>query len=474
MKNRINRKKYFEDHEIYPEPYNNFIKFLKANFKKREDFLSLTKIREKTGLNPETLKKYLAAAVDLRDIRTYKGYFLGCSPYEIIDSKFVFGETFSCPSCNTEVLSPFEGDELVCDCGVHYIKQDTGKWVYQPRIDYLGDASWKLESFSSPGEFYKVQPFADYCSCPDHTYHDTYCKHLKHVTHLVANIVFDKIISDSKFKATGGLIVITSALRSWFDHRKKLKPLTYRALENAIEKSGLNLSKTTLARIVSEFAKKQVLSRTYLPLPCTEGKTLISLNQEVLKHFLRLNKSTIDSYTQSFKVQMPEHKTPFLKLDNVMYSDIMLPNSEFALSVDVNYYFTKATPVRLELRDAQSHVMLRSCTVTLNGEDVTSIPLKLNSLKIQAWVPQVELYFQDDKKQWHLVDHYLAGRRIFAPTIKMSKTTKGLYEVESFSQPGKFYDVDAITKRCTCSAYIYRQSCKHLEMIENIDFSMKP
>jgi ATP-dependent Clp protease ATP-binding subunit ClpC len=32
---------------------------LKVLFKKREDFLSLTKIREKTGLNAETLKKQL-------------------------------------------------------------------------------------------------------------------------------------------------------------------------------------------------------------------------------------------------------------------------------------------------------------------------------------------------------------------------------------------------------------------------------
>jgi hypothetical protein len=237
-------------------------------------------------------------------------------------------------------------------------------------------------------------------------------------------------------------------------------------LENAVEKSGLNLSKTAITRIVSKFTEKKVLRRAHLALHCIEGKTLISLNPEILKHFLELGKSTIDCYTKSFKVQLPEHKPSFLKLDYVEYPDIMLPHSEFALSVDVNYCFPKPTPVRLELRDAQSHTILRSATITLNGEDVASIPLKLNFPEIQTWIPEVELYCQDDKKEWRLFDHYLAGRRIFAPTIKMSKTAAGLYEVESFTQQGKFYEVDSIGKRCTCPAYVYHQSCKHLEMIE--------
>lgn len=472
MKQAITRKKYLESHGIYPESYNKFIKSLKDLFKKREDFLSLTKIREKTGLNAETLKKYLAAAVMLGDIRTFQGYYLGCSPFELIIADFGFGDTFSCPNCNKEVLLPLEVDELVCDCGIHYIKQDTGKWVYQPRIEYLGNASWKLESLTHPGEeFYEVRPFERYCSCPHHAIRGAYCKHLEQVTYIVANIVVDKIISDGKSKGTGGLVVIAAALRKWFDHRGKLQLLTYRALENAVEKSGLNLSKTAITRIVSKFTEKQVLSRAHLPLHCIEGKTLISLNPEILKQFLELGKSTIDSYTKSFKVQLPEHKTPFLKLDSVEYPDVMLPNSEFALSVDVNYCFPKPTPVRLELRDAQSHITLCSMMVRLNGEDVRSIPLRLNSLEIQAWVPEVELYCQDDKKEWHLVDHYLAGTRIFAPIIKISKTIADLYEVESFTQPGKFYKVNSVEKTCTCPAFVYHQSCKHLNVIESIGFS---
>ena len=472
MRQAITRKEILKKHGIYPESYRSFTRSLKTSFKKREDLLSQTKIRDATGQHPETLRKYLDAAVELGDLRPYQGYFIGCSPYELIVTKFGNGNRLSCPTCNEEVLPPSEGDELVCECGIHYIKQDTGKWVYKPRIEYLGAASWKIESLTHPSEeFYEVRPFEDYCSCPHHTTRGAYCKHLKQVTDIVANIVFDKLISDSKFKATGGLIVITSALRSWLDHRKKSKQLTYRALGNAIEKSGLTISKTALIRIISGFVEKQALQRVYSSLPSVEGKTLISLNQGILKQILELDKSAIDGYTQSFKVQLPEHRASFLKLDNVEYPGIMLPNSWFALSVDVNYCFSKPTPVRLELRDAQSHITLRSLTMTLNGEDVRSINLKLNSLKIQAWVPQVELYFQDDKKEWHLVDHYLAGRRIFAPIIKMNKTVAGLYEVESFSQPSKFYEVDSIGKICTCPAYVYHHTCKHLEMIENIGFS---
>jgi hypothetical protein len=368
-------------------------------------------------------------------------------------------------------MLPLSYDELVCACGIHYVKQDT-KWVYKPRIEYLDNASWRIESFKHPGEeFYEVRPFDGYCSCLNHSVRGEYCKHLAQVTHLVANIVFDKIISDSEFKATGGLIVIAAAFDRFFDHRKKLKQLTYRMVGNAIEKSGLNSSKAALARIISELAKKQAVSRTHLPLSYIEGKTLIDLNPEILKRFRELDKSIIDSYTQSFIVKLPEHRAPFLKLDNVEYPDIILPNGEFALSVDVNYCFPKPTPVRLELRDAQNHTILRSFTIRLNGEDIRSIPLKLSSLETQTWVPQIELYCQDEKKEWHLVDHYLAGRRIFAPKIKMSKTVAGLYEVESFTQQGKFYEVDSIRKRCTCPAYSWNQSCKHIEMLENINFS---
>ena len=468
MRQSATRKAILKKQGIYPESYRTFIRSLEKNFEKRKDRFHQTKIHEITGQNAEIIKKYLPAAVELGDLRRYYTYYRGCPRLELID----LVDTLTCPSCNNEVLPPSEGNELVCDCGIHYIKQDTGKWVYKPRIESLGNASWKLESLTCPGEeFYEVRPFAGYCSCPHHAIRGAYCKHLKHVTELVAKIVLDRVSADSKYKGTGGLIVIAAALNRLLDPRNKLKLLTYRALENAIEKSGLNLSKAALTRIISEFAKKQVLSRTHLPLSCTEGKTLISLNQGVLKQFLELDKSTIDSYTESFRVQLPEHRASFLKLDNVEYPCIMLPNSWFALSVDVNYCFSKPTPVRIELRDAQSHLTLRSLTLTLNGEDVRSINLKLNSLEIQAWVPQVELFCQDDKKEWHLVDHYLAGRRIFAPMIKMSKTVAGLYEVESFSQPGKFYEVDSIGKRCTCPAYIYHQSCKHLEMIENIGFS---
>ncbi|MCW3998918.1 MAG: SWIM zinc finger family protein [Candidatus Bathyarchaeota archaeon] len=472
MKQTIPRKEaYLKEHGIYPESYRGFKRSLKKNFRKRKDLLSKTKIRESTGQRPEVVEKYLKAMVELGDIRTCEAFYLGCSLLELIIADFPHGMVTFCPTCNEEIILPPSEIELLCKCGIHYTKQ-ASRWVYKPRIEYLGNASWRLESLTHPGkEFYEVRPFDDYCSCPHHSIRGAHCKHLTQVTELVANIISEEIIGDSKFKATGGLIVIATALDRLLDRRKKLKQLTYRMLGNAMEKSGLNSSKAALARIISDLAKKQAVSRTHLPLSYIEGKTLIDLNPAILKRFRELDKSIIDSYTKSFIVQLLEHRTPFLKLDNVEYPDIILPNGEFDLSVDVNYCFPKPTPVRLELSDAQSHTILRSFTVRLNGEDVRSIPLKLSSLEMQAWVPQIELYCQDDKKEWHLVDHYLAGRPIVAPKIIMRKTVAGLYEVESFTQPGKFYEVDYIRKKCTCPAYSWNQPCKHLELVKDLHFS---
>lgn len=472
MKQTIPRKEaYLKEHGIYPESYRGFKRSLKKNFRKRKDLLSKTRIREATGQRPEVVEKYLKAAVELGDIRTCDAFYLGCPLLELITADFGHGQVTFCPTCNKEVILPLSDTELVCECGIHYVKQDT-KWVYKPRIEYLGNASWRLESLTHPDqEFYEVRPFDDYCSCPHHSVRGAHCKHLTQVTELVANIISDEVIGDSKFKATGGLIVIVTALDRFLDNRKKLKQLTYRMLGNAIEKHGLIFSKTALSRIVSDLAKKQAVSRTHLPLSYVEGKTLIDLNPEILKRFRELDKSIIDSYTQSFIIKLPEHREPFLKLDNVEYPDIILPNGEFALSVEVNYCFPKPTPVRLDLRDAQSHMTLRSFTIRLNGEDVRSIPLKLNSLETQAWVPQIELYCQDDKKEWHIADHYVVSRPIFSPKIIASKTVPSTYEVESFTEQGKFYEVDYVRKRCTCPAYSWNQPCKHLELVKDLYFS---
>ena len=325
-----------------------------------------------------------------------------------------------------------------------------------------------MESLSASGEFYTVRPFDGYCSCPHHRFRGAYCKHLKQVIALVANIYFEKAKCNNNFKGNEGLIVLTAVLRRWFDPRKKLKILTYRELGNEIEKLGFKLDKSQLSRVVSKFAETQVLKRTYLRLPGVEGKTLISVNQKVLNQFFDLDKQVIDSFTQSFKVELPENRTPFLKLDRVETPDIMLLNRDFTLTVNVNYYFPKPTDVRLDVQDAESHVTVSSLTVRLNGEDVKSIALTPEPLEKRAWIPQVQLYCLNGKEEWNLADYYLLGRRIYSPTIKINKNVEGLYEVESFSQPRKFYEVDSIRKRCTCPAYTYNHYCKHLQLIERL------
>jgi hypothetical protein len=468
MRNKISRNKYLKNHDIYPDSYSKFNQSLKKNFRKREDLLSQTRIQEATGQHPQTLKKYLDAAVELGDVRQCQAYFLGCSPYELILANFGFGDILFCPSCNKEVLLPSEGNELACNCGIHYIKRDTAKWIYQPQMKYLGDRSWKIESFSCPGEFYVVRPFEGFCSCSHNSYHNAYCKHLKQVTEVIANIVLDRAISDRNFKANGELIVFSAVLRRWFDSRKKVKILTYRALGNEIEKSGLRISKVILTKIVTEFEEKQVLKRTNI-----KSKTFISVNQGVLMQFFELDKAYIDGYTQSFKVELPKNKASFLKLDSVEYPGINLPSCDFTLLAEINYYFPKPTPVRLDLQDAQSHMTLFSLAVRLNGEDVTSVNIKPEIQENRSWIPKVELYCQDDKKEWHLADHYLSNRKIFSPIIRMDKSKYGIYEVESFSEAGKFYKVDITKKQCTCLNYLFNHNyCKHLQAVETAEHNV--
>ena len=113
-----------KEYGIYPEPFRDFEKSLKKSFRKRKDLFSRTRIREKTGKHPELIKKYLPAMLELHKVRKCEAYYLGCPPDELIKVNFGFGDIMFCPSCNTEILLPSDGDELICDCGIHYIKRD--------------------------------------------------------------------------------------------------------------------------------------------------------------------------------------------------------------------------------------------------------------------------------------------------------------------------------------------------------------
>jgi len=82
----------------------------------------------------------------------------------------------------------------------------------------------------------------------------------------------------------------------------------------------------------------------------------------------------------------------------------------------------------------------------------------------------VELYYLNEKKEWCRADYYLLGRKIHFPTVRQSASKAGLYEVESFSTEGKFYEVDLFGKKCSCPAYIYQHHhCKHLQIVEKIN-----
>jgi hypothetical protein len=466
-------KEYLNKQGIYPESFMAFEKDLRKNFQKKKELFSLTGIRQATGKHPDQIKKYLSAMVDLHKIRQCPAYFLGCSQTEIIMVDFGFGEIALCPTCNHEIVLPSKGGQVICDCGVHYFERAPSKWTYEPRVNYLGDGTWRLESFSVPGKFYMVNPFARNCSCCHHHYRGAYCKHLKQIASLIASTVFSGIKDDFNSKSNEALAVLTAVLRRWFDPQKYLRSITYRELRNEIEKiSGLKLTTHQIAYFVSKFEEKRVLKRIRLPLPSVEGKVLITVNQCVLQQFLDYDtQKTEDLYSHCLTVDFPIEKS-FLKLDIVDNADVMLPETEFTMNINVNYSLPKPTDIRLEVQDIESHVVAGSLTVRLNGEDVASFGLTAKPLGKKVWRPRVDLYRLNEKNDWCHADYYLSNC-IYSPTIKISESKRGVYEVESFSEPGKFYEVNLKQNWCSCPGHLYNSShCKHLKAVERINESL--
>jgi hypothetical protein len=295
---------------------------------------------------------------------------------------------------------------------------------------------------------------------------------MKKVAGLIASIVFKRTMSDFGSKSDEAFAVLTAVLRRWFDTRKYLRDITYRELRNEIEKiSGLKLTTHRIASVISKFEEKKLLKRKRLPLPSVEGKVLITVNQCVLQQLLDYDiKIAEDTYSHCITVEFPT-ETPFLKLDIVDNAEVMLPETEFAMNINVNYNLPKPTDIRLEVQDVESHVVAGSLTVHLNGEDVVSFSLTAKPLGRKVWQPRVDLYRLDEKNEWCHADYYL-GSCVYSPTIKISESKRGVYEVESFSEPGRFYEVNLKQNWCSCPDHLYNSShCKHLKAVERINDS---
>jgi hypothetical protein len=466
-------KEYLNNHGIYPESFMAFEKELRKNFQKKKELFSLTGIRQATRKHPDQIKKYLSAMVDLHKIRQCPAYFLGCSQTELIMVDFGFGSMAVCPTCNHEILLPSKDGLVICDCGVHYVERAPSKWTYEPRVNYLSDGTWRLESFSVPGKFYLVNPFARSCSCYHHHYRGAYCKHMKRAASLVASTIFSGTKSDFSSKSNDALTVLTAVLRRWFDPRKHLRIITYRELRNEIEKiSGLKLTTYQIANVVSKFEEKGVLKRASLPLPSVEGKVLITVNQCVLQQLLDYDtQKTEDLYPHCITFEFPIEK-PFLKLDIVDNADVILPETEFTMNINVNYSLPRPTDIRLEVQDMENQTVVGSLTVRLKGEDVASFSLTAKPLGKKVWRPRVDLYCLNEKNIWCQVDCYLSNC-FYSPTIKISESKRGVYEVESFSEPGKFYEVNLKQNWCSCPDHLYNSShCKHLKAVERINVTV--
>jgi hypothetical protein len=141
------------------------------------------------------------------------------------------------------------------------------------------------------------------------------------------------------------------------------------------------------------------------------------------------------------------------------------------MNINVNYNFPKPTDVRLEVRDIESNIVASSLTVRLNGEDVASFSLTAKPLGKKIWRPKVDLYCLNEKNEWCQADYYLSNC-VCSPTIRISESKSGVYEVESFSEPGKFYEVNLAQNWCSCPNHLYNSShCKHLRAVEKINES---
>jgi len=462
-------KEYLKKQGIRPESFKDFEREMKRNFQKKRELISLTRIREATGRHPEQIKKYLSAMVELHRIRTCDAYFLGCPLTELIVVNFGFGDMALCPTCDHEVLLPSEGGEVVCDCGVHYVKRAPSRWVYEPRLRHLDRGEWELESLSTPGEFYTVNIFERSCSCPHYHYRGAYCKHMKKTAGLVATFIFKETMNGSNLPSHEGLAVITAAIRRWFDPREHMRMVTYRELRNDVEKiSGLKLTTHGIARIISKFEEKGVLKRTQDPRQGVGCKTLIAINQWALRLLLKLGKEKISDASQEDIVsEPPEEERIFLKLDRVVHAGVALPHTEFKVGVHVNYWFPKPTGVRLDVRVGESRKVAGSLIARLNGESVVEFSLTPTPPTEKLWRLRLELCQQDEKGEWRPADQILSSQQIHTPTIKIHR--EGACKVESFSEPEKFYDVDVFRNWCSCPDHLYNLNrCKHLRAVEKI------
>ncbi len=58
---------------------------------------------------------------------------------------------------------------------------------------------------------------------------------------------------------------------------------------------------------------------------------------------------------------------------------------------------------------------------------------------------------------------------------KMIKKTekKGIYQIESKSTKGKFYDINILNRTCTCPGFMFRKACRHIKEVTDHVYAQK-
>lgn len=292
---------------------------------------------------------------------------------------------------------------------------------------------------------------------------------MKKTASLVASLIFNETMNNPKPVSNKSLAVITAVIRRWFDPRDYMRTVTYREIENDVEKiSLLKLKTPRISRIISKFEKKGVLKRTHDQTQGVGHKTLIRVNQWALRLFLKLGKEKIsNTHHEDIITEPPGEENSFLKLDRLVHDDVALPYIGFTVVVHVNYRFTKPTGIQLKALVEEGKKVIGFLRLHLNGEGVLRFNITPSPPREKAWRLKLELYRRDEKGEWRLADSYLSSRHIHTPTIIIQRG--GLCKVESFSKTGQFYDVDVLGNWCSCPDYLYNHNhCKHLRAAEKI------
>jgi DNA-binding MarR family transcriptional regulator len=267
----------------------------------------------------------------------------------------------------------------------------------------------------------------------------------------------------------------------------RVRSPTFREVMNDLRKFyGMKVTQRQIANIVRELEENEIVERsrsTERGLGRATVVTLkpnrilqclfngVKLDREGESAFFRQD-SDFNEWYEGILSDPPPPKEPFLEIDKVLHDSVALPNLGFTAQISVNYRLPDPTSIWLVAKEKGSFEVLGGTQTILEGEGVSYLTLNMvppgNS---KVWRFDVELYCMEGDK-WLRVGTYRSRRQIHTPTIRLIKP--GVWVVESFTDCGRFYLVEAEARNCTCPAYQYGlRPCKHVLAVDTITKTLR-